>query len=338
MNVLLPVAGVEISWLGLAGLGLVVGFLAGLLGVGGGFLLTPLLMSLGVPPVSAVGSDIAHFAGMASSGTYHHWRAGNVDVKFGTLLMAGGIPGFFGGAVCKGALCARGSFGLWVRVFYIVLLSIIGLYMLFETSRPETGERSRLSRLLGRLPGAVEFRVARVRMNPAVPVAVGALVGVFATMLGIGGGVIVVPLLIYVLGLPTRAAVGTSLFQIFGVSLVGTVIESKVNSVHRPVDALLAFLLLVGSTVGVRAGSWVSVRTGAKKLRRIFALLVLGVLAKVAYELIAGETAARAAAATGSSIAEFALERPMTYGLVVALGSGAFGLFMGLLLGRAGKE
>ena len=338
MNVLLPVAGVEVNWPVLAGLGLVVGFLAGLLGVGGGFLLTPLLMSLGVPPMSAIGSDIAHFAGMASSGTYHHWRAGNVDVKFGAFLMAGGISGFLGGAVCKGALCARGSFGLWVRVFYVVLLGVIGGYMLFETSRPEKGERSRLSRLLGRLPGAVEFPVSGVRMNPAVPVAIGALVGVFATMMGIGGGVIFVPLLIYVLGLPTRAAVGTSLFQICGVSLVGTVIESKVNSVHRPVDALLALLLLAGSSVGVRAGAWVSVRTGAKKLRRVFALLVLAVLAKVVYELAAGETAAPTAAATGSGLAAFALARPITYGLIVALSLGAFGLAMGVLLGRARKE
>ena len=225
--------------------------------------------------------------------------------------MVGGISGFFGGALCKNALCRLGSFGFWVRLAYVAILGVIGAYMLFETTRKKGREGSRLSRLFARLPWAVDFPASKVRMNPLVPVFVGALVGAFACIMGIGGGVIFVPLLIYVLGLPTRAAVGTSLFQIFGVSLVGTVIESKVNREYRPVDALLVLILLAGSTVGVRVGSWVSVRTGSKKLRKIFALIVLAVFAKVVYELVAGKTAPPAAVAAAGRLASFAFEYPI---------------------------
>jgi len=288
----LPLAEVSVDVFLLLLLGGGVGFLSGLFGVGGGFLMTPLLIFIGIPPAVAVGSEAAQIVAASVSGVLAHMRRGNVDFRMGGVLLAGGIVGSTLGVQIFKLLQGLGQIDLFVSLAFVAVLGAIGLLMLVESVRAlrrrSSGKRAapvkRHQHLwIHGLPLKMRFPRSMLYISAIAPFSIGVFVGMLAALMGVGGGFIMVPAMIYLLGMPTSVVVGTSLFQIVFVTANVTFLQAWQN---QTVDIVLALLLLVGGVVGAQFG----VRAGAKlrgeQLRGLLALMVLGVAAKLLVDLV----------------------------------------------------
>ncbi len=291
MPIFLPVAGISIDVFLLIGVGALIGFLSGLLGVGGGFLLTPILMMIGIPPTVAAASDTNSIVATSSSGVAAHFRFGNVDIKMGSVLLLGGLAGAAIGVEVIKILRTLGNAGVFIQLTYILVLGGTGGYMFFQSlSTLRRGavvararKRSRPSEVLGRLPFQMYFPRSRVQHSVSVPFLLGALVGVLSAVMGVGGGFIIVPIMVYLLRMPTHVAVGTSLFQILFTCAGVTYMQATAN---HTVDLVLALLLALGSTVGAQVGARVSRVLRGEQLMILLAMLALVVVAKMSVGLV----------------------------------------------------
>ncbi|MBC7104974.1 MAG: sulfite exporter TauE/SafE family protein, partial [Firmicutes bacterium] len=260
MDVFLPVAGMPVNVFVIVGLGGTVGLLSGLFGVGGGFLLTPLLMMIGIPPAVAVASDTNQIVAASVSGTLAHSRQGNVDFKLGFIILAGGLLGGSYGTILVNFLRGIGNFEFAVRVAYVIMLFGVGSFMFYESlgalrrKAPVEEERSpgAVGRFLERLPMQMYFDVARLNCSVITLFALGFLIGILAALMGVGGGFIMLPVMIYLIGMPTHVAVGTSIFTVIFTAMNVTIAQGIVN---HTVDVILALLLLIGSAVGAQIGA-----------------------------------------------------------------------------------
>jgi uncharacterized membrane protein YfcA len=289
MLIHLPIAEIAVDPLVLVAIGALVGFLSGLFGVGGGFLLTPLLIFYGVPPAVAVSTQANQVMATSITGASSHWREGMVDVRLGSLMLAGGLAGSSLGVAVFSLLRALGVIDATVSVLYIILLSVIGGLMAWESwmalrrnAGGDPGRRTRLRAWMRGLPLKRRFPRSGLYISILPPLGVGFLVGVLAAILGVGGGFILAPAMVYLLGVPTRVMVGTSLFQIIFLTAYVTFLQATFNGT---VDVVLALVLMAGGVVGARFGAGVARRLKAAQLRLMLALLVLGMAAKLAYDL-----------------------------------------------------
>ncbi len=295
-GIYLPTAHHTVNAFTLLGLGGGVGFLSGLFGVGGGFLMTPLLIMFGIPPVVAAASDSNQIVAATTSGSYAHYRMGNVDVKLGICLILGGTLGGTVGVEVIKILRQLGEADLIIRVTYVVMLAIIGSYMMIESIQsirrsavataemPKKGTTpSRFARWVRALPFQMHFEKSGVTHSPIVPIALGAVVGLLAAIMGLGGGFIMVPVLLYVLRVPMHVVVGTNLFQEVFMCTVVTFMQAKTN---HTVDLVLAVILLVGSSVGAQFGARFSSRFKADQLKILLACIILAVMVKILLALL----------------------------------------------------
>ena len=285
----LPIADMTVNAVLILAIGGGTGFLSGLTGVGGGFLMTPLLIMIGIPPAIAVASSAAQIVASSVSGVLAHMQRGNVDFKMGTLLLLGGLAGSTFGVWLFGVLRALGQMELVVSLSYVLILGGIGVLMLTEvvgTWRKARAGGARPQRRrhtwLHSLPGKMRFPRSRIYVSAIAPVAIGVLVGVMTAVMGVGGGFIVVPAMIYLLGMPTSVVVGTSLFQIIFVTANVTFLQAYQ---HHTVDMLLALLLLIGGVVGAQFGARLGQKLRGEQLRGLLALMVLGVAVELAWQL-----------------------------------------------------
>ena len=272
------------------GLGGGVGFLSGLFGVGGGFLMTPLLIFFGVPPVVAVATEANQIVASSVSGVLAHMRRSNVDFKMGTILLIGGVIGSTLGVLLFAFLRELGQIDLVIKLSYVVLLGIVGSLMLVESmrailrTRKSGAARGKLHQhnWLHGLPFKMRFRRSKLYISALLPLAIGAFVGVLAAIMGVGGGFIMVPAMIYILGMPTAVVVGTSLFQIIFVTANVTILQSVQT---QTVDFVLAGLLLFGAVIGAQFGTRAGAKLRGEQLRGLLALMVLAVCIKLGFDL-----------------------------------------------------
>jgi uncharacterized protein len=295
----LPIAGVSLSIYILFGLGIIVGFLSGLFGVGGGFLLTPLLIMIGIPPTVAAASDSNQIVAASTSGTLAHSRRGNVDFKMGLYLLIGGVIGGTVGVQIIKILRATGNADFVIKITYIIMLAIIGVYMFQESLsnlRASTGalkikkDKSKgkknpswFARLYQSLPFQTHFKKSGITLSVLTPLILGVLVGILAAIMGVGGGFIMVPIMVYLLRMPMHVVVGTSLFQILLTCINVTFMQAFYN---HTVDIMLALILLTGSTLGAQLGAKVSDRLNADQLKIILASIVILVMIQMTLGLI----------------------------------------------------
>lgn len=292
MEVYLPIAGMSINILLLMGLGAVVGFMSGLFGVGGGFIMTPLMMMAGIPPAVAAASDSNQIVAGAASGAYAHWRLRNVDFKMGLVLLAGGLIGGTIGVQLVKWLREFGDIEFVMKSLYVLMLSTIGGLMFLESLATIRRGRSRAAApapgkkkpsLWSRLPLQMHFSQSSLRTSAIFPFLIALLVGALAALLGVGGGFIMVPAMIYIIGMPTIVAVGTDLFQIVITSANVTFQQAITN---HTVDLLLAMLLLIGSTIGAQFGARVGRRLRGEQIRILLAIIVLLFAVKFVFDLL----------------------------------------------------
>ena len=291
MHVYLPIAEVSVNlWL-LLGIGSMVGVLSGMFGVGGGFILTPLLFFVGIPPAVAVASAANQIAGASFSALLAHLKRRSVDFKMGTVLLFGGILGSVVGVQLFNLLKQAGQFELVVSLLYVTLLGTIGGLMLAESLRALRRRKDPNAALAPKrrhtwvhgLPLKMRFRTSQLYVSALPPFVVGALVGTLAAIMGVGGGFIMVPAMIYLIGMPTKVVVGTSVFQFLIVTGFTTILHALQN---QSVDAVLALFLLIGGVIGAQIGASLSQRLRAEQLRILLALLVLGVCLKLLGDLV----------------------------------------------------
>ena len=292
MNLYLPIAEMSVNaWL-LIGLGTAVGFLSGLFGVGGGFIMTPLLIFIGIPPAVAVGTGSAQLVASSMSGAVAQYRRGNVDVKMGMVLLAGGLIGTLIGVQVVRILRKLGQFDLVVSLAYVIFLSVIGTLMLIESvgslralkaGRKTLVRRAHAHNWLDGLPMKMRFRRSKLYTSALPPAVIGAFVGFLASIMGIGGGVIVVPALIYLIRMPTSVVVGTSLFQLVFVTAATAILQSTTN---QTVDLPLALLLIVGGVFGAQLGAIAGEKLNAEQLRFGLAALILMVGLRIGFDLV----------------------------------------------------
>ncbi|MBI4876009.1 MAG: sulfite exporter TauE/SafE family protein [Acidobacteria bacterium] len=289
MMVFLPIAGISVNVFAIGGAGALVGFLSGLLGVGGGFLLTPLLMLLGVPPTVAAASDTCAIVATSSSGMAAHYRLGNVDNRMGVLLLLGGLSGGALGVQIIKVLRAMGAADLLITLTYVVVLGGVGVYMLVESI--QSLRRGALVRpplvvrpagVFGRLPFQIYFPKSGIHASIFAPYLLCGLLGILAAIMGVGGGFIMVPMMVYILRMPMRVVVGTDLFQILFTCSGMTVMHAITN---QTVDVMLALLVAAGSTLGAQAGARLSRHLKGDVLKIILAVIVLMVTIQMAVSL-----------------------------------------------------
>lgn len=295
LGIYLPVAGTSVNMFLLFGLGGVVGFLSGLFGVGGGFLLTPLLIIIGIPPTVAAASDSNQIVAASASGTYAHARGGTVDFKMGILLLIGGVIGGTLGVRLIQLLRSIGEANFVISVTYVVMLGSIGSYMFYDslvglfgktfekTSRGTHSKASIYARLLNTLPFKMEFTRSHVTFSAIIPLFLGGLVGILAAIMGVGGGFIMVPIMIYILRMPMHVVVGTSLFQILFTCINVTIMQAWMN---HSVDFILALNLLFGSVIGAQVGTQAGKRLKTDQLKILLSLIVMVVMIKMLVDLL----------------------------------------------------
>ncbi len=291
MDIFLPVAGISINLWVLIGAGACVGFLSGMFGVGGGFLLTPLLIMLGIPPTVAAASDSCQIVAASSSGAAAHFRLGNVDMKMGVLLLSGGLVGGAIGVQIIKVLRMMGNADFLITVTYVIVLGSVGGFMFIESLMAlrrgavvaKAHKKPRKKGLLARLPFQMDFPRSGVRHSIFVPFFMCAMVGVLAAIMGVGGGFIMVPMLVYLLRMPMHKAVGTDLFQIVFTCAGVTFMQATTN---HTVDILLAVLLAAGSTIGAQIGARVGKLLRGDQLKILLASIVLIVMVKMLFDLI----------------------------------------------------
>lgn len=290
MQIYLPIAEVSVNAFLLLGLGGLVGVLSGMFGVGGGFLMTPLLFFIGIPPAVAVATEANQIVASSFSGVLAHLRRKTVDLKMGTVLLIGGLCGAAIGVVIFNHLKSLGQVDLLVKLCYVTFLGVIGALMFVESLNairrskkavPVTKRRQR--NWVHAMPFKMRFRTSGLYISVIPPLVVGLAVGVLAAIMGVGGGFIMVPAMIYLLGMPTKVVVGTSLFQIIFVTAFTTMLHATTN---YTVDMALAVLLLVGGVIGAQIGTRIGVKMKAEQLRILLAIMVLAVCGKLALELL----------------------------------------------------
>ncbi|MEM8842011.1 MAG: sulfite exporter TauE/SafE family protein [Pseudomonadota bacterium] len=291
MNIYLPIAEMSVDAFLILGLGGCIGFLSGLFGVGGGFLLTPLLILIGIPPAVAVATGANQIIGSNFSGVLTHWRRKTVDVKMGMVLLAGGLVGSVIGVELFTYLRRLGQVELFVSICYVVFLGVVGGLMFWESLgailRTRAGVKPRRQRShhswIHGLPFRMRFRQSQLYISAIPPFLIGVLVGVLSAVMGVGGGFIMVPAMIYLLGMATTVVVGTSLFQIIFVTAATTLMHAIYN---QTVDGVLAVMLLIGGVIGAQMGVRVGPRLKAEQLRVLLALLVISVCLKLGWDLV----------------------------------------------------
>jgi uncharacterized membrane protein YfcA len=292
MEIYLPVAELSVNWLIMIGLGLGVGFLSGMFGVGGGFLMTPLLVFSGIPSTVAVATTLSHVTASSMSGALAQWRKRAIDFTMAGVMLAGGVVGTLVGVWLFALMRRQGQMDLIVSLSYVVMLGGIGIIMLRESLATLKAYRSG-NRVSARpvnhvwihgLPLKMRFRQSRLYISVIPPMAIGLIVGALSAIMGVGGGFIIVPAMIYLLRMPTNVVMGTSLVQIIAVTSITTVLQATSN---YAVDIVLALLLITGGVVGAQLG----VRAGAKlrgeQLRLLMAVVVLTVAIVLLYRLVA---------------------------------------------------
>jgi len=293
MYLYLPVALTSISIFIPVGLGLIVGLLSGLFGVGGGFLMTPLLMMFGIPPVVSAATDTNQIVAASVSGTYAHWRMGNVDFKMGLHLLIGSFTGGLIGVQLIKILRAMGNADFAIKLTYVIMLGGVGTYMFFESLSalrkkkkaeflPQEKKESAIGRFLKSLSFQTYYHKSGVTHSIFVPILLGGFVGILAAIMGVGGGFLMVPVMVYMLRMPMHVVVGTSLFQILFTCIEVTFLQSYTN---HAVDFILAVLLLLGSTVGAQIGAAFGRKLKGEQLRILLACIVLAVAIKIIIEL-----------------------------------------------------
>lgn len=291
MDIYLPIAAMPINALIVIGVGLAVGVLSGIFGVGGGFLITPILAVLAIPIEVAVATGAAQTVATSASGSLAQWRRRNIDLKMGALLLAGGVVGAGLGVQIVAYLLSIGQIDLVISLCYVTLLGVLGLLMLIEGTRAilrargqtvPVAERRRHT-WIHKLPWKTRFPRSKLYMSRLPPLALGAFVGVLGAIMGVGGGFVAVPAMVYLLGMPTRVVIGTSLFQVFVTSALTTVLQSWQN---KAVDVVLAMLLILGGVVGAQIGARIGAGLKAEQLRALLGLLVLSVAIRIAGSLV----------------------------------------------------
>jgi uncharacterized membrane protein YfcA len=291
MQVYLPIAEMSVNAFLVLAMGGGVGFLSGMFGVGGGFLMTPLLIFVGVPPTVSVGTQANQLVAASVSGVLAHWRRKNVDVKIGLVMLAGSLLGTVVGVALFNLLSRIGQIDFAIAVLYVLFLGTIGGLMLWESVgsilRRRAGPvRRKLHQhtWMHGLPLKMRFPRSRLYVSAFLPGGIGFVGGLLVAVMGIGGGFILVPAMIYLLGMPTALVAGTSLFQIIFTTAVATVLQAWVN---QTVDVMLALLLLLGGVVGAQFGTAAGARLRGDQARALLAVLVLGVAVRLLYDLVA---------------------------------------------------
>jgi hypothetical protein len=289
VQVYLPIAEMNVDALLLLAIGAGVGFLSGLFGVGGGFLLTPLLLLIGIPAPVAVASGANQTLGASVSGLITHWRRGNVDLRMGLVLLIGGIAGSAAGTVLFAWLRRVGQVEVAVAGFYIVVLGTVGTLMMLESARALLRQRGARPRRLHEhfwihgLPLKMRFRQSRLYISVIPPILVGLGIGVLSAVMGVGGGFMLVPAMIYLLGMPTLVTVGTSLFQVVFVTANVTFLQSITT---QSVDIVLSLLLLAGAVAGAQFGASMGQALRGEQTRGLLGLLVLAVALQLLWGLL----------------------------------------------------
>ena len=292
MSIYLPIAEMNINIFLIVFIGMIVGALSGLFGVGGGFLMTPLLIFLGIPPVVAVGSEAPHVLASSVSGVIAHWRKKNVDFKMGFFLLSGGIIGSTLGVNLFKLLKTYGQIDIVIQFLFIIFLGFIGISMAFESAKTTIKNYQTTSAIRTKLhqhswihglPFKLRFHRSKLYISAIPPILIGFFVGVLSAMMGVGGGFIMIPAMVYILGMSTNVVVGTSLFQIIFVTANSTFFQSYLN---QTVDIVLSALMILGGVIGAQIGVRIGSKLKAEYLRGILAILVLLVCAKILTDLI----------------------------------------------------
>ena len=292
MSIYLPIAEMNVNIFLIIFIGMSIGILSGIFGVGGGFLMTPLLIFLGIPPVVAVGSEAPHVLATSVSGFIAHWRKRNVDIKMGIFLLIGGLIGSTVGVNIFSYLKNFGQIDLVIQLLFLFFLGFIGFSMAFESARTtikhyrlRNTKRTKLHQhsWFHGLPFKVRFHRSKLYISAIPPVLIGFAVGVMSAMMGVGGGFIMIPAMVYILGMPTSIVVGTSLFQIIFVTANATFFQSYIN---YNVDIVLSALMIFGGVIGAQIGVILGSKLKAEYLRGILAILVLGVCGKIFTDLV----------------------------------------------------
>jgi uncharacterized membrane protein YfcA len=279
MDIYLPIAGQSVNALFIVVLGFLVGLLSGMFGVGGGFLTTPLLIFYGIPPTVAVASATTQITGASVSGVIVHARRGGVDMKMGGVMIAGGLVGSIVGAGLFRLLQTTGQIDVVIGLLYVVILTWIGIIMLTDSltalgylKAKSAESRPRHNRWVASLPLRWRFHGSGLYISPIAPLALGLIAGMLTVLLGIGGGFILVPAMIYLLGMPARVVIGTSLIMILVVSAATTLVHALTT---RAVDVVLAALLLAGGVIGAQYGALLTLRIKPDLMRFALAIIIL---------------------------------------------------------------
>lgn len=291
-DIYLPIAELSMNLLVLLGMGGAVGFLSGMFGVGGGFLMTPLLIFSGIPPAVAVATEANQIVASSVSGSLAQWRRNNVDIKMGTVLLIGGVIGAVFGVQLVKLLRQAGQVDLIISLSYVTFLGIIGSLMLIESLRairrsragkPIPARRPGQHNWVHGLPFKMRFKRSKLYISAIPPLVIGAFVGLLAAIMGVGGGFIMVPAMIYLLRVPTNVVVGTSLFQIIFVTAMVTILHSATN---QTVDVILALVLMIGGVIGAQFGARAGQNLKGEQLRALLAVMVLGVCLRMFFDLV----------------------------------------------------
>src|SRR3989339_270481 len=296
MYMYLPIALTSVNYLVVMGLGLAVGLLSGLFGVGGGFIMTPLLMMIGIPPTIAAATDANQIVAASASGTISHWRLGNVDFKMGLYLLIGGFAGGAAGVQVIKILRASGGADFLIKMTYVVMLGLVGSFMFVESlnamhktkkapaaAAPTAAPKAKKGGFFAALPLQIYFEKSGVTHSALVPLFLGTFVGVLAAIMGVGGGFLMVPVMIYMLRMPMHVVVGTSLFQILFTCIEVTYLQAYSN---HTVDFMLALLLLIGSVFGAQIGTVLGRKLHGDQLKILLSIIVLAVTVKIVLELV----------------------------------------------------
>jgi uncharacterized protein len=292
MQIYLPIAQVSLNIFLLLGLGGTVGFLSGVFGIGGGFLITPLLMFLGVSPEIAAATGANQVVGTSVTGAVAQWQRQSVDRKMGGYLIGGGLIGAIAGVWAVSALRSKGLVDLFITLTYVVVLGALGLVMVLEgwqatrrqlAKQPLPQPRARQHTWIQKLPFKQRFPASKIYASVIPPVVIGIVVGLLSAIMGVGGGFLMIPAMIYLLRMPTRMVIGTSMFQIACVTAATTIMHAYLN---HTVDAVLALVLLSGGVIGAEFGARTGQKLAAEQLRLLLGVLVLLVALRLAFDLL----------------------------------------------------
>ncbi len=286
MQIYLPIAEISVPAETLVALGVAVGFLSGMFGVGGGFLATPFLLFMGVPPAVAVGTQANQLIATSMTGVLGHWRRGNVDFQMGGVMMGGGLVGTVIGIFIFKLLHHFGHIDIFIAFSYVILLGTIGLMMLFE-SLSAIFKKATISQdvqsmaqkdFFKNLPYKMRFHKSRLYVSALLPVGIGFVGGLLVSIMGIGGGFILVPAMIYILGMPAVLVAGTSLFQIIFVSAFACMLHAVANNT---VDIILSIFMMIGGVVGAQFGVRFAKKVKGASARIVLALIIIAVCIRI---------------------------------------------------------